>query len=265
MTRPPAPEQQQHAPRSGARRGGRGLALAGLAGAVLQIQHWIVQANQAVLQRKPFVIAIHLQPQNPIGAQSYSRRLLGMRLPTILQTHRLADVQRDVIRPSDEVDDRIIRQGNAVVDRLRWQLREIHHAPRRSVSARRSRYTMCPLRLRSSSLAQSVSAECRSAGNRRMRRAIASAISTGYTTLTSPQYHDTIIIPPRHRNGIKENGGFYLIGGGRRSRTGRRTARRPAWAVEWQTRSGAEAGHHHPARTAAGAERRVQMKREHTP
>lgn len=75
---------------------------------------------------------------------------------------------------------------------------QLHHAPRRSETARRSRWTICALRLRSSSLAHSVSAECRSDGSRRMNRATASAMTRVYVTLTPSRYYDTIIVPHRY-------------------------------------------------------------------
>lgn len=77
-----------------------------------------------------------------------------------------------------------------------------HLASRHSLTARRSRYTICPLRLRSSSLAHSASVACKSGVRRRMNRTAASAMTRVYATLTSPRYYDTISISRRRRGDI---------------------------------------------------------------
>ena len=75
-----------------------------------------------------------------------------------------------------------------------------HHARPRFPSARRSRYTICALRLRSSSLAHSLSAACRSGGNRRKNFTTASAMSTVYCTLLPPCSHYSRLLLYRWQN-----------------------------------------------------------------
>lgn len=163
----------------------------------------VTSPSQRSLREKR--IAVLLPPHVVLAAETMSHRLPSARVNRTLRRPRRVRVERVSV-----VSEPLVMQvaqaatskaGCATVDSA-----PLHWGDRRSASARRNRYTMCWLRLRSSSLAHSVSAACRSDGTRRMKRATASAMSTGYTTLTLPPYYDTISISYRYSDSAYRGG-----------------------------------------------------------
>lgn len=159
-----------------------------------EIREEVLRAGQVVDTNSP-----HRQELNPLVVTA----------PPAPQRHGAAHVSKDFVVDHGEVNPRTVGERAALPIRDDGERQHVadggHHARPRSESARRSKYTMWPLRLLSSSLAHSLSDACRSVGNRRKNFTTASAMTRVYVTLLLPcSHYSKVLLLGNHISGTSK-------------------------------------------------------------